>query len=191
MQREACLAQINATVEAAKQMKKAAKAKKKSGTHKKATNRQPKAAEAQAIPETGIRRSARTMKGKGHPAPEDIDLGNEQDIDLGNEQDIDDNFLAPLGSDHEGSAAEFDVDPLQEHQKGKGKKSSAIPPYSLHPDDPAAFLSLAAFLNIFLAESVEEKKLQKADTLVRVYCKDLIRVSISPLPLHLLIKFRL
>ena len=155
-------------------MKKAAKAKKKSGARKKATDQQLKVTKVQAIPGTGIRRSARATKGKGHPAPDDIDLGSEQDIDLGNEQDIDDDFLAPLDSDHEGSAAEFDADPLQEQRKGKGKKSSAVPPYSLHPDDPAAFLSLAAFLNIFLAESVEEKKLQEADMLVRVYCKDLI-----------------
>ena len=191
MQREARLAQISATVEAAKAMKKAAKAKKKSGAHKKATNRQPKATEAQAIPGAGIRRSARTVKGKGHAVPEDINLGYEHDIDLGKEHDIDDNFPAPLGSDYEETAAEFDADPLQEQQKSKSKKSSAVPPYSLHPDDPAAFLNLAAFLNIFLAESVEEKKLQEADMLVRAYCKDLIRVSISPLRLHLLIQFRL
>ena len=172
MQREARLAQINATANASKELKKAAKAKKKSGIHKKATNQQPKAAEAQAIPEAGIRRSARTTKGRGHPAPEDIDLGNERDAN--------DDFLGPLGSDYEGSASEFDEDPPQEQWKGKSKKSNAVPPYSLHPDDPAAFLTLATFLNIFLAESVEEKKLQEADTLVRVYCKELIRVSISP-----------
>ena len=172
VQREAHLAQINATADAAKATKKAAKAKKNSGICKNATNRQPKAAEAQAIPEAGTRRSARTTTGRGHPATEDIDLGNERDAN--------DDFLGPLGSDYEGSASEFDEDPSQEQRKGKSKQSNAVPPYSLHPDDPAAFLTLATFLNIFLAESIEEKKLQEADTLVRVYCKDLIRVSTSP-----------
>ena len=184
MQREARLAQINATVEAAKEKRKASKAKKKPGSRKKATNRQPKATEVQATLETGLRRSTRTIKGKRHPAPEDVDLGSEQDND-------DDEFLAPLDSDHEGGATEGDDDPLQNQQRGKDKKSSAVPPYSLHPDDPAAFLNLATFLNIFLAESVKEEMLQKADTLVRVYCKDLIRVRISIFPLHLLIQINL
>jgi len=182
VQCEARLAQINAAVEAAKEKKKAAKAKKKSGSHKKAADWHPKATEVQAIPETRLRHSTRTTKGDGHPVPEDIDLGNKWDND-------DDDFLAPLDSDHEGGATEFDTDLLQEQQKGRGKKSSSVPLYSLHPDDPTAFLKLATFLNIFLAEFVTEEKLQEADTLVRVYCKDLIQVSIFTLPIHLLIQF--
>ena len=184
MQREARLAQINATVDTAKEKRKAAKTKKKPGSCKQATKRQPKATEVQATLETGLRRSTRTIKGKHHLAPDEIDLGSEHNSD-------DDDFIAPLGSDCEGGPTEGDTDPLPEQQKGKDKTSSAVPPYSLHPDDPAAFLNLATFLNIFLAESVKEEKLQEADTLVRVYCKDLIRVSISILPLHLLIQFNL
>lgn len=180
MQREARLAQINATISTAKEKRKAAKTKKKPGSRKQATKQQPKAPEAQATLETGPRRSTRTTKGKGRLAPDEIDLGSEQDSD-------DDVFIAPLGSDHEGGVTEGDADPLPEQQKGEDKKSSAVPPYSLHPDDPAAFLNLATFLNIFLAESVKEGRLREADTLVRAYCKDLIRVSISILLLRLLI----
>ena len=177
MQREARLAQISA---AAKVVKEKKKAQKRVASHKPAANQQPR---VQAILETELRRSTRTTKGNSHPPSEYIDSDNEQDIN--------NHYLAPSGSNYEGSATGSDADPLQEQQKGKSKGSSTVPPYSLHPDDPATFLNLAVFLNIFLADCIEEKKLQEADKLVRTYCKDLIQVSTLTLPLHLLIEFDL
>lgn len=171
VQREARLTQINATLNATKEKK---KAKMKSGSRENVVTQQPKAMEAQTILEPRLRRSTRTTTTQGYSAPEYIDL--EQ---VNNDNDS----FAPPGSDDEGSMMEFNPDPLKKQGKGKEKKSSTVPPYSLHPDDPATFLKLAVFLNIFLAESVKEEKLQEADRLVRVYCKDLIRVSISALPL--------
>ena len=71
------------------------------------------------------------------------------------DEDFHDNF----GSDTEGTVLDTLNDPLKKTSSGKYKSSATIAPYSLHPDDPAAFLKLAAFLNVFLAEQVTEDQL--------------------------------
>ena len=79
-------------------------------------------------------------------------------------------------SDSQGDERDLNIDPFNKTEFNSTKDTSGIAPYSLHPDDPAAFLKLTAFLNIFLAEYVMEGQLQQASALVCSYCKDFIWV---------------
>lgn len=64
-------------------------------------------------------------------------------------------------------------------RKGKGRASGSN--YSLNPRDPANFLKLALALNIFLAGTLTDKEIDKADKLIREYNVELIEVSRSSL----------
>ena len=135
---------------------------------KKAANEQAANAIKQAAGEGTTRKLTRNVKRKGRALPHE-GYSDQEDMP---DEDLHNNF----SSDTEGSIPDTLNDPLKKTLSGKFKSSATIAPYSLHPDDPAAFLKLAAFLNIFLAERVTEVQLQYADSLVRSYCKDLIRV---------------
>src|SRR5258706_14856865 len=108
------------------------------------------------------------MKRKGKALPQE-GYSDQEDM-------LDHNLHYNFGSDTEVSVLDTVNDPLKKTSSGKFKSSATIAPYSLHLDDPAAFLKLVAFLNVFLAECVTEDQLQYADSLVRSYCKDLIWV---------------
>lgn len=142
--------------------------RKRARATKKAANKQALDAINQAAGEGTTRKLTRNTNRKGRALPQD-DYSDQEDMP---DEDLHNNF----GSDTEGSIPDTLSDPLKKTSSGKFKSSATIAPYSLHPDDPAAFLKLAAFLNIFLAERVTEDQLQYANSLVQSYCKDLIRV---------------
>ena len=135
---------------------------------KKAANEQALNAINHPAGEGTTQKLTRNTKRKGRALPQE-GYSDQEDIP---DEDLHDHF----GSDTEGTVPDTLNDPLKKTSSGKYKSSATIAPYSLHPDDPAAFLKLAAFLNVFLAERVTEDQLQYADSLVRSYCKDLIRV---------------
>ena len=166
--REARLSQIKATVGERRARNKSETVRKRARAAKKSTNEQALTAIKQAAGEGTTRKLTRNTKGKGRARPQE----GSSDQEAMSDEDSHDNF----SSSSEESAPDTLNDPLKKSSSGKFKTSATIAPYSLHPDDPAAFLKLAAFLNIFLAERITEHQLRSADSLVRSYCKDLIRV---------------
>lgn len=64
-------------------------------------------------------------------------------------------------------------------RQGKGRALGSN--YSLNPRDPANFLKLASALNIFLAGTLTDKEIDRADMLIREYNVELIEVRPSSL----------
>ena len=137
--REARLSQIKATIEERKVRNKSETVRKRARAAKKAANEQARTAIKDAAGEGTTRKITRNTKGKGRARLHD---GSSDQEDIPTE-DLRDNS----GSDSEGTVPDTLDDPLKKTTSGKFKNSATIVPYSLHPDDPAAFLKLAAFLN--------------------------------------------
>ncbi|KAJ7508235.1 hypothetical protein B0H11DRAFT_1902552 [Mycena galericulata] len=84
------------------------------------------------------------------------------------------------------SPAPMEVDPVPMNG------STAIPPvadasaeepdspFALHPDDPGNFLKLSSALCIFQQEVLSDTDIDRADKLIRDYCKELIPSNIKP-----------
>jgi hypothetical protein len=49
---------------------------------------------------------------------------------------------------------------------------------NLHPDDPANFFKLLAFLKIVLSHSISDEDIDQAEHLIRAYCTGLLHVSL-------------
>ncbi|OBZ79611.1 hypothetical protein A0H81_00065 [Grifola frondosa] len=49
-------------------------------------------------------------------------------------------------------------------------------PYAMHPDDPANFLMLSEALHLLCQDEISVNSIMKADTLLRQYCADLIKL---------------
>jgi hypothetical protein len=73
-----------------------------------------------------------------------------------------------------GSDSGYEAPPTAQN-KGKGRSSGNE--FLLDPRDPGNFLKLASVLNIFLADSLTDAEIDKADTLIREYNIELIEVS--------------
>jgi hypothetical protein len=80
----------------------------------------------------------------------------------------------PEGEEAVPDAGAMEVeDDLYANDKDEAEPAQA----NLHPDDPGNFFKLSEFLKIVLAHSITDEDIDRAETLIRAYCTELLHVS--------------